>query len=219
MPTTPPPPNWPTRCSAWPTNLSASDTTSLRFKLGHLRPHEQPAPFADALRAGATHRRGPGARGRRGQRQAPLGEAAFKTALTAENMVLASLGLDGPQPAEVARMLGVQCQQLAQDVAWVVAAKGKLTARGTCWQVSSAGYARCLESCIGRPTVLPPAHLIAKWHRWVLACSEHSLSAAQLSSLRAAELHHALGPDLGRRRHRSGCCGFRGAAPARLRRT
>ena len=58
----------------------------------------------------------------------PLSEAAFKTALTAENMVRASQGVGGPQPAEVARMLGVQRQQLAQDAAWVETAKGKLTA-------------------------------------------------------------------------------------------
>ena len=58
----------------------------------------------------------------------PLTEERFRTSLSAENMVNASLGLGGPQPAEVKRMLDGATNRLAEDKAWVKAQRAKLAA-------------------------------------------------------------------------------------------
>lgn len=57
----------------------------------------------------------------------PLSEARFRTVLTAENMVAASKGLGGPQPAEVARMLKGANERLVADRAWLETTRSKLT--------------------------------------------------------------------------------------------
>lgn len=57
----------------------------------------------------------------------PLTEERFRTVLTAENMVTASKGLGGPQPAEVARMLKGANERLAADRAWLETTRTKLT--------------------------------------------------------------------------------------------
>jgi argininosuccinate lyase len=58
----------------------------------------------------------------------PLTEVQFRTALTAQNMVYASQGSGGPQPAEVVRMLGEARTKLTQDRAWLDGTRDKLAA-------------------------------------------------------------------------------------------
>jgi argininosuccinate lyase len=56
----------------------------------------------------------------------PLTEKRFREALSAEGMIVASKGLGGPQPAEMARMLDVQRQKLLADQSWARSARLRL---------------------------------------------------------------------------------------------
>lgn len=49
----------------------------------------------------------------------PMTERQFRKSLCARNMVNSSLGLGGPQPPEVRRMLGAQRKHIAQDQKWL----------------------------------------------------------------------------------------------------
>ena len=103
---------------------SASATTSRRIwsptGADSLRPTEIPYAAAQEIYAEAA------AHFDTRSSRLPLSEAAFRRALTAENMVRASLGLGGPQPAEVARMLEAQTKQLAADTAALAARRTRL---------------------------------------------------------------------------------------------
>jgi argininosuccinate lyase len=89
-------------------------------RANHLKPTE--IPYADAVRIYAEA----GAKYELKDTKLPLTEQRFRSALTAENMINGSLGLGGPQPAEVKRMLAGSRQRLASDQNWVKAQRGKL---------------------------------------------------------------------------------------------
>jgi argininosuccinate lyase len=85
----------------------------------HLRASQ--IPFAEAQRIYAEV-----AAAAKVEPDLPLSEQQFRRSLTAENMVTASKGLGGPQPAEVARMLAGAKDGLAADRAWLDGTRARL---------------------------------------------------------------------------------------------
>ena len=56
----------------------------------------------------------------------PLDEATFKATLSPESMVRTRVGIGGPQPAEVLRMIGLARDTLGRDRAWLAERNNKL---------------------------------------------------------------------------------------------
>ena len=90
-------------------------------------------PYAEAVRIYAESGEG-GAHA-----SLPLGEARFREALSADNMVRSSRGLGGPQPGEVERMLSRQLGQLQADRNWLDGRRGQI-----------AGGSEALEAAFSR---------------------------------------------------------------------
>jgi argininosuccinate lyase len=86
-----------------------------------LKPSE--IPYAEAQRIYADVAKGAKLDGDK----LPLTEEQFRTALTAQNMVAASQGIGGPQPAEVARMLKAEQARLSGDQKWLDDRRASLT--------------------------------------------------------------------------------------------
>ena len=115
----------------WSTTTELADTlqreADVPFRLGHHfasnlvtwgRAHgatPTSVPYAEASRIYAEAARATGQE----QTRLPLDEARFRTVLGARNMIDAAKGIGGPQPAELARMLGQAKTRLADDDAWL----------------------------------------------------------------------------------------------------
>lgn len=117
--------------SDWTTSSELADTlqrvNQIPFRVGHhfasevvthakannLRPAE--FPYAQAVRIYADAL----AKFSIPASAFPLDEAAFRATLSAENMVRTRVGIGGPQPAEVKRMLDLAKTTLANDKAWL----------------------------------------------------------------------------------------------------
>ncbi len=88
--------------------------------------HPADLPFDEAKRIYAEAAAGPGLP-QNMPKSLPLTEARFREALSATGMIAAAKGLGGPQPSEVARMLGLARDKLAADRAWLVARREGLS--------------------------------------------------------------------------------------------
>jgi argininosuccinate lyase len=124
----------------WTTSSELADTlqrvNQIPFRVGHrfasavvtyakennLKPGEFPYSKAVQLYAAATSEFSIP------QAQFPLDEAAFKATLSAETMVRTRVGIGGPQPEEVKRMLGLSQDALLADSAWLDERNAKLAA-------------------------------------------------------------------------------------------
>lgn len=117
--------------SDWTTSMELAETLqrdhAIPFRVGHhfasevvvhARQHgllPKTFPYADAVRIYGEAR----AKYNIGNPQLPLDEVAFRRTLSPEAMVRSRVGIGGPQPAEVRRMLGEARRALAADQQWV----------------------------------------------------------------------------------------------------
>lgn len=117
--------------SDWTTSMELAETLqrehAIPFRVGHhfaseivlharqhnLLPKSFPYPEAVRIYAEARSKYNVGAP------QLPMDEASFRRTLSPEAMVRSRVGIGGPQPAEVRRMLGEARKALAADRQWV----------------------------------------------------------------------------------------------------
>ncbi len=125
--------------SEWTTSMELAETlqrtSRVPFRVGHhfasevvvyarsknLRPSE--FPYQEAVRIYAEA----GKKYSLTDLRLPLDEASFRKTLSPENMVKTRVGVGGPQPAEVRRMLASARESLAKDDAWLAGRRTKLT--------------------------------------------------------------------------------------------
>lgn len=124
--------------SDWTTSMELAETLQrehrVPFRVGHhfaseivsyARAHQllpKAFPYAEAVRIYAEA----GRKYQVADTKLPLDEATFRRTLSPENMVRARVGLGGPQPAEVRRMIGESRKALAADRAWIGQRRGAL---------------------------------------------------------------------------------------------
>jgi len=117
--------------SDWTTSMELAETLqrehAVPFRVGHhfasgvvthARQHgllPKTFPYAEAVRIYAEA----GAKYQVANARLPLDEAAFRRTLSPESMVRTRVGIGGPQPEEVRRMLGDARKTLADDRQWV----------------------------------------------------------------------------------------------------
>lgn len=125
--------------SDWTTSMELAETLqrehAIPFRVGHhfasevvlfarahrLRPRE--FPYAEAVRIYAEA----GRKYALADLTLPLDEVAFRRTLSPTNMVHTRVGVGGPQPAEVQRMLANARDALARDQRWLDSRRLKLT--------------------------------------------------------------------------------------------
>ncbi len=126
--------------SDWTTSMELAETLQRQhqvpFRIGHhfaslvvtdarknkLTPSEFPYARAVELYAEALGQDG------QSETRLPLNEAVFRATLSPEAMVRSRVGIGGPQPAEVERMLGLARASLARDQVWLDARNARLVA-------------------------------------------------------------------------------------------
>lgn len=122
----------------WTTSMELAETLQRTYKIPfrvghhfaaevvlHARAHglaPSQFPYSEAVRIYAEA----GRKYQLADLRMPLDEALFRQSLSAENMVRTRVGIGGPQPAEVSRMLAAAREALARDTQWAAQCRAKL---------------------------------------------------------------------------------------------